>query len=346
MPLKATPTKGYAMTALSFAVVKFCFRFLNKNQEEGVVAVGKVDCQVQLGPLKLKNPVMAVSGTFGFGQEYQRYYDLSELGGIVAKTVTASPRLGNAPPRIAETAAGVLNAIGLQNPGIDAALSEEFPRLQYLRPGTLVIGNVSGYSFEEYRVVTKKLSDSKLVDAIELNISCPNVKGGGLAFGTDPDTVYKVVSVARSVCAQPLIVKLSPNVTDITQIALSAVQAGADILSLINTMTAMAIDAIARRPILSNITGGLSGPAVKPVALRMVYEVSRRVEVPVIGIGGIVCGVDAAEFLLAGATAVGVGTANLMNPLGALKVTQELKQFLKDHKVPSATELVGGLIVS
>lgn len=308
--------------------------------------MGKVDLTVQLGPLKLKNPVLTMSGTFGFGQEYSQYYDLSALGGIIVKAMTAEPRLGNPPPRIAETPAGILNAIGLQNPGIDAAIAEELPPLQELRrQGTVVIGNVSGYSFEEYRTVTKKLSDSGLVDAIELNISCPNVKGGGMAFGTHPDMVYKVVAVVRSVCKVPLIVKLSPNVTDITEIAFSAAKAEADILSLINTLSGMAIDAKTRRPILSNVTGGLSGPAIKPVALRMVYQVSQAIDIPIIGVGGIVTGKDAVEFLLAGATAVGIGTANLIHPLGALKVVQGLERFLEEEEIASVSELIGGLIV-
>lgn len=308
--------------------------------------MGKVDLTVQLGPLKLKNPVLTMSGTFGFGQEYSQYYDLSALGGIIVEAMTAEPRLGNPPPRIAETPAGILNAIGLQNPGIDAAIAEELPPLQELRrQGTVVIGNVSGYSFEEYRTVTKKLSDSGLVDAIELNISCPNVKGGGMAFGTHPDMVYKVVAVVRSVCKVPLIVKLSPNVTDITEIAFSAAKAGADILSLINTLSGMAIDAKTRRPILSNVTGGMSGPAIKPVALRMVYQVSQAIDIPIIGVGGIVTGKDAVEFLLAGATAVGIGTANLIHPLGALKVVQGLERFLEEEEIASVSELIGGLIV-
>ena len=308
--------------------------------------MSKVDMEVQLGPLKLKNPVLTMSGTFGFGREHGQYYDLSTLGGVIVKAITAEPRVGNPPPRIAETAGGILNAIGLQNPGVEAAIADELPPLQDLRrQGTLVIGNVSGYSFDDYTLVTKKISDSGLVDAVELNISCPNVKGGGLAFGTHPETVYKLVSTVRTVCAVPLIVKLSPNVTDIKEIASSATEGGADIISLINTITAMVIDAKTRRPILGNITGGLSGPAVKPVALRMVHEVSQAVEIPLIGIGGIVAGVDAAEFLLAGATAVGVGTANLMHPLAALNIVQELQWFLEDEGIGAVAEIIGGLIL-
>ncbi|NMA55043.1 MAG: dihydroorotate dehydrogenase [Firmicutes bacterium] len=308
--------------------------------------MGKVDLRVGLGPLKLKNPILTMSGTFGFGQEYGRYYDLAILGGVIVKAMTAEPRLGNPPPRIAETPSGILNAIGLQNPGVDAAIAEELPLLQDLRRrGTVVIGNVSGYSFAEYTLVTDKLSQSGLVDAVELNISCPNVKGGGLAFGTHPDTVYKVVSAVREVCEVPLIVKLSPNVTDIAEIARRAVEAGADILSLINTITGLAIDAKTRRPILSNVTGGLSGPAVKPVALRMVHEVAQAVNTPILGIGGATTGIDAVEFLLAGASAVGVGTANLMDPLAAVKIVQGLEQFLLDQKIASAAELIGGLII-
>ena len=308
--------------------------------------MAKVDLQVQLGPLRLKNPVLTMSGTFGFGQEYGQYYDLSALGGIIVKAMTADSRLGNPPPRIAETAGGILNAIGLQNPGVDVAMAEELPPLQELRrQGTLVIGNASGYSLEEYCTLTNKLSASGLVEDFELNISCPNVKGGGMAFGTHPDTVYKVVSSARAVCEIPLIVKLSPNVTDITEIAFSAAKAGADILSLINTLSGMAINAKTRRPILSNVTGGLSGPAVKPVALKMVHQVAQALDIPIIGIGGIGSGTDAAEFLLAGATAVGVGTANLMDPLGALKVVQGLEQFLGEQKIAAVSEIIGGLIV-
>ena len=233
--------------------------------------MGKARLGGQFGPLKLKNPILTMSGTFGFGQELGEYYDLSVLGGIIVKAVTAKPRIGNPPPRIAETAGGILNAIGIQNPGVDAAIAEELPPLQGLRKeGTLVIGSVSGHSFEDYNITTKKLSDSGLVDAIELNISCPNLKGGGLTFGTDPATVKKVVAGVRPLCDVPLIVKLSPNVTDIVEIARSAGAGGADMLSLINTLTGMAIDAVTRRPILGNVTGGLSGPAVKPVALRMV----------------------------------------------------------------------------
>ncbi|HHY36762.1 MAG TPA: dihydroorotate dehydrogenase [Firmicutes bacterium] len=308
--------------------------------------MNKVNLQVQLGPLKLKNPILTMSGTFGFGRELAKFYDLSVLGGIVVKPVTPKPRPGNPPPRIAETAGGILNAIGIQNPGVDAAIAEELPALQYLRrQGTLVVGSVSGHSFADYTFVTKKLSDSGLVDAIELNISCPNLKGGGLAFGTDPDTVKEVVSRVRAVCGVPLIVKLSPNVTDITKIALSAAAGGADILSLINTLTGMAIDARTRRPILKNITGGLSGPAVKPVALRMVYEVARKVDLPLIGIGGIISGTDAAEFLLAGASAVGVGTANLLDPLAAPRILAELEEYLVQQQVESVEEIVGGLII-
>lgn len=308
--------------------------------------MGNVNLQVQLGPLKLKNPIITMSGTFGFGQEYEKYYDLSILGGITVKAMTAKPRIGNPPPRIVETAGGILNAVGIQNPGVDAAIDKELPPLQDLRTkGTLIIGSVSGFSIEEYCTVTKKLSESDLVDAIELNISCPNIEGGGLAFGTDPDTVYEVVAKTREVCKVPLIVKLSPNVTDITKIAQKAARAGADILSLINTITGMAIDAKSRRPILSNVTGGLSGPAVKPIALRMVYQVRQAVELPIIGIGGIVSGEDAVEFLLAGATAVGIGTANMIDPLAAYKVREELYDFLEKNDISSVSDLIGGLIV-
>lgn len=305
-----------------------------------------VNLQVQLGPLKLKNPIITMSGTFGFGHEYGEYYDLSILGGITVKAMTAKPRNGNPPPRIVETAGGILNAIGLQNPGVDEAIDKELPLLQDLRTkGTLVIGNVSGFSVEDYCIVTKKLSDSGLVDAIELNISCPNIKGGGLTFGTDPDTVYEVVAQTREVCNLPLIVKLSPNVTDITAIAQSAARAGADILSLINTVTGMAIDARSRRPLLKNITGGLSGPAIKPIALRMVYQVSQAVDLPILGIGGIVSGEDVVEFLLAGATAVGIGTANIMDPLNAYRIKEELCDFMEKNSISSVSELIGGLIV-
>ena len=298
------------------------------------------DLRVNFCGVELKNPVTTASGTFGFGHEYGEFYDLGELGGIGVKGLTPEERLGNPAPRIAETPMGILNCVGLQNPGVDRFIAEQIPFLRQY--DTRIIANVSGTSVEEYAGIVEKISDAD-VDLIEMNISCPNVKCGGLTFGTQPKMVEEVVSAAKKVAKKPLIVKLSPNVTDIAEIARAAVSAGADALSLINTLLGMRIDVESRRPILSNIMGGLSGPAVFPGAVRMVYQVHQAVDVPIIGMGGIRSGRDIVEMMLAGASAVAIGTACFADPMAPVKALHELEQFLDDHGIASVTELTGAV---
>ncbi|NLZ93643.1 MAG: dihydroorotate dehydrogenase [Firmicutes bacterium] len=296
------------------------------------------DLTVSLGKLVLKNPVMPASGCFGYGEEYAPFYDLSSLGAIVVKGTTAKPWQGNAPQRIVETPAGMLNAIGLQNPGVVAAKAKISQLLRYRTP---VIVNVSGHSIEEYKKVISVLEEENTVAAYEINISCPNVKAGGMTFGTDPDIVNKLITALRPLTEKTLIVKLSPNVTDITEIAVAAESAGADALSLINTLVGMAIDIEKKRPVLANITGGLSGPAVKPVALRMVWQVTDAVNIPVIGMGGISSAEDAVEFILAGATAVAIGAANFVNPTVCPEVVAGIEEYLSSYNYTSVREIVG-----
>lgn len=298
----------------------------------------KPDLSVQIGGLTLKNPVMPASGCFGYGEEYSRFYDLGRLGAIVVKGTTARPCAGNLPPRLAETPAGLLNAIGLENPGVTAA-TEKIKRLACY--GVPVIVNVAGHSAKDYREVVEVLAPEEAVAAFEINISCPNVATGGMAFGTDPEVVAKLIGELRRLTKKPLIVKLSPNVTDIVAVAQAAVAAGADALSLINTLLGMAIDINAKRPVLANLTGGLSGPAIKPVALRMVWQVAKAVNVPVIGMGGISCPEDAIEFILAGASAVAIGTANFVNPMVCPEVVDGIESYLAKHGFASVRELVG-----
>lgn len=297
-----------------------------------------MDLRVKLCGVELKNPITTASGTFGFGHEYGEFFDLSLLGGIGVKGLTPTTRLGNPAPRIAETPMGILNCVGLQNPGIDRFITEEIPFLRQY--DTAIIANVSGNTVEEYCGMIEKISDAD-VDLIEMNISCPNVKCGGMAFGTQVNMVTEVVSAAKKYAKKPLIVKLSPNVTDITEIARAAVDAGADALSLINTLLGMRIDVDTRRPILSNIMGGLSGPAVFPVAVRMVYQVKKAVNVPVIGMGGIRTGRDAVEMMLAGADAVAIGTAMFADPVAPVKALEELKAYMEKHNIQKVTELTG-----
>ena len=299
-----------------------------------------VSLSVTLCGVTLKNPLIAASGCFGFGTEYQRFFDVSSLGGIALKAVTAERREGNPPPRIVETASGILNAVGLQNPGVDAFLTDKYPDTRKI--DTVLIANVSGSTVEEYCAVARKLSATAL-DMLELNISCPNVKAGGLAFGSDPATIRAVTAAVRAVCGKPLIVKLSPAVSDIGAAAAAAQDGGADAVSLINTIPAMAIDARARRAILGNTTGGLSGRAIKPVALRMVYLASRAVDIPVIGMGGIMTGEDIAEFMLAGATAVMAGTAFVADPCAGPRLLDELRQFCQSEGTDDVTSLTGAL---
>lgn len=300
------------------------------------------DMRVNFCGVELKNPITTASGTFGFGHEYGEFYDLGKLGGIGVKGLTPTERLGNPAPRIAETPMGILNCVGLQNPGIDRFIAEQIPYLRQF--DTKIIANVSGSSVEEYAEMIEKISDSD-VDLIEMNISCPNVKCGGMTFGTQPAMVEEVVSEAKRYAKKPLIVKLSPNVTDIAEIARAAVGAGADALSLINTLLGMRIDIETRRPILSNVMGGLSGPAVFPVAVRMVYQVHQAVDVPIIGMGGIRTGRDAAEIMMAGASAVAVGTACFADPMTPVRCAKELEEFCDSHGVNSVTELTGALQV-
>ena len=296
-----------------------------------------INMEVNIGGLKLKNPVMTASGTYGFGKEYSEYYDLSKLGAVVVKGLTLKPREGNKAPRIAETPAGILNSVGLQNPGIEAFLQQELPFLRQYNAA--VIANIAGNTVEEYCQMADKLGTS--VDAIELNISCPNVKEGGVAFGTKCDSVYGITKAVKQHCKVPLIVKLSPNVTDITEIALAAEEAGADCLSLINTLLGMSIDINTRKPILANVVGGLSGPAVKPVAVRMVYQVAKAVNIPVIGMGGISSWQDAIEFVLAGADAVAIGTYNFVNPNAPIEIIEGLLQYMKKNNYKSLSDFKG-----
>ena len=293
---------------------------------------------VQLGKLKLKNPVMTASGTFGYGEEYAEYVDLNRLGAIVVKGLSLKSRLGNPPPRIMETASGMLNAVGLQNIGVDAFISEKLP---YLRKyDVAVIANIYGETYAEYQKVARKLNSAKGVHALEVNVSCPNVKKGGLSFGSDPKIAAAVTRKVKEETDLPVIVKLTPNVTDITLIAAAVEKAGADAISLINTLTGMSVDIKKRAPHLKNITGGLSGPAIKPVALRMVWQVVKRVSIPVIGIGGIMNAEDALEFLILGAKAVQIGTANFINPHATLDVIDGIKNYLFDNQIKDINEII------
>lgn len=302
-----------------------------------------VKLNVNIGNLKLKNPVMTASGTFGYGTEYSDFIDLSKLGGIIVKGTTLAPRQGNPYPRMAETPSGMLNAVGLQNKGVDHFVEKIYPQIKDL--DTAVVVNVSGSTIEDYVAVAEKINALDNIPAIELNISCPNVKEGGMAFGTSPRSVENVVKAVRQAYNKTLIVKLSPNVTDITEIARAAEAEGADSLSLINTMLGMAIDAERRRPLLSTVTGGLSGACVKPVALRMVWQVSKSVKVPLIGLGGIMNATDAVEFLLAGASAVQIGTANFIDPQVSVKVAEGIEEYLVRQGCHSVQEIIGGLIL-
>ena len=290
----------------------------------------------------MNNPITVASGTFGFGREYAEYVDLNQIGGIMVKGLTLKPKLGNASPRVAETPMGMLNSVGLQNPGIEYFIEHEIPFLRQF--DTKIIANINGTNIEEYCQMAEITSKAD-VDSLELNISCPNVKAGGLAFGTDPKMVYKVTKAVRKASGNKhLIVKLSPNVTDIKEIALAAEEAGADCLSMINTLTGMKIDINSRKPILARGIGGLSGPAVKPVAVRMVYETAGVVNIPIIGMGGISTYQDAVEFILAGADAISIGTANFVDPTVCQKVLNDLTLYLKSNNIESVKELVGQVI--
>ena len=299
------------------------------------------DLAVQVGPLHLKNPVLTASGTFGYGQEFSPVMDPGLLGGMVVKGISLEPMAGNPPPRIVETPCGMLNAIGLANVGLEVFLSEKLPMLQDL--DTCVIVNIYGHTLDEYGAVAAGLKGVSGVAALEVNISCPNVEQGGMAFGTDPAVAARVTKRVLKETDKPVIVKLSPNVTDIRVIARAVEQAGAHALSLINTLTGMSIDIEKRTPKLANGSGGLSGPAIRPVALHMVHQVVRAVNIPVIGMGGILEASDALEFLMAGAQAVQVGTANFANPRVSLDILEGIEQFLRDHHIGSVREIVGSL---
>jgi len=294
---------------------------------------------VNLGPLKLNNPVMTASGTFGYGEEYAGYLDLSRLGAVVVKGLSLKPRLGNPPPRIMETSGGMLNSIGLQNIGVDAFIEEKLPFLR--KYNTAVVANIYGETYDEFKQVAKKLSSAKGVHALEVNISCPNVKKGGVSFGADPKVAAIVTRTVKDETGLPVIVKLTPNVTDVAAVAVAVEKAGADIISLINTLTGMSVDLKTRRPHLKNITGGLSGPAIKPVALRMVWQVLQKVSIPVIGIGGIMTAEDALEFLILGAKAVQIGTANFINPCATLDIIEGIKIYLADNGIKDINEIIG-----
>ena len=299
-----------------------------------------MDLSVDLAGVKMKNPVVVASGTFGFGREYGQFYNLDELGGICCKGLTLHRREGNPPPRIAETPMGILNSVGLQNPGVDAFIAEELPELK--KHDLAIIANISGNTPEEYGVMCEKLSAAG-VDMIEVNISCPNVKAGGLAYGTKPELAAEVTRMAKSHATVPVMVKLSPNVTDITEIARAVADAGADALSLINTLRGMRIDLNTRRPILKMNTGGLSGPAVLPVAVRMVWEVACAVDLPILGMGGVAKGEDAAQLMLAGASAVAVGTACFADPYAPIKVRDGLAAIASAQGLDKVSDLTGGV---
>jgi len=297
------------------------------------------DLSVRIGKLRLKNPVIVASGTFGYGEEFETFMDLDQLGAIIPKGISLNPMHGNPPPRIFETTGGILNSIGLQNPGLDAFVKEKLPYLRKIR--TKLIVNFFGKTPQEYVELAKRLDDIAGLSALEMNISCPNVQQGGIIFGTDPRMTYRLVSKVKRSIQRPLIVKLSPNVTDITAIARCAEQGGADAVSLINTFKAMAININSKRPELGNIIGGLSGPAIKPIALRMVWEVSQAVKIPVIGIGGIMKAEDAIEFMLAGASAIQIGTANLIQPQTGMEVISGIRRYLLKNRIDSVQNLIG-----
>jgi dihydroorotate dehydrogenase (NAD+) catalytic subunit len=300
-----------------------------------------IDLAVSIGSLHLSNPVMTASGTFGYGAEFTNLVDLDSLGAIVVKGISIKPRPGNPPPRIAETSCGMLNAIGLENVGLERFVTQKMPFLRKFR--SRIIVNILGDSIEEYAILAKELSTVTGIDALEVNISCPNVKKGGVAFGTVPEMAAAVTSAVKNVAELPVIVKLSPNVTDIVVMARAVEASGADAVSLINTLIGMAIDAQTRRPKLANIIGGLSGPAIKPVALRMVWQVASAVAIPVIGIGGIGTAEDAIEFLLAGATAVQVGTANFYNPAATGQILSGIENYLRQQGESSVQAIIGTL---
>jgi len=305
--------------------------------------ISKINLSVNIAGILMKNPVMVASGTFGYGEEYAKYIDLNKLGAIVVKGLSLTPREGNPPPRIVETSAGMLNSIGLQNIGIDSFINEKLPFLEKF--DTKVIVNFFGDSIDEYCDVAKKVDSVSGIHGLEMNISCPNKKEGWLEFGTNPDLAFRVVSAVRKNTKLPLIVKLSPNVTDITVIAKAVSDAGADAVSLINTLSGMAIDIKTRKPKLANIIGGLSGPAIKPVALKMVWQVAKTIKLPIIGVGGIMTYEDAIEFMIAGASAVQIGTANFIDPASSEKIIDGLKLYCEQNSIRNINEIAGSIAI-
>lgn len=299
------------------------------------------DLNIKIKNLLLKNPVLTASGTFGYGEEYEDFIDINKLGGIIVKGTTLNPRQGNPYPRMAETASGMLNAVGLQNKGVDVFINDIYPKIKNYN--TNVIVNVSGSNIEEYVKTAEKINQLDKIPAIELNISCPNVKEGGMAFGTKTKSAAEVTKAVKEVYKKTLIVKLSPNVTDITEIAKAVEAEGADSVSLINTLLGMAIDVNTQRPLLSTVTGGLSGPCIKPLALRMVWQVYNAVKIPVIGLGGIMNANDAIEFILAGASAIQIGTANFIDPQISVKIINGIEKYLSERNISSVNDLIGGL---
>ncbi len=302
------------------------------------------DLSVRFCGIQLKNPVIGASGTFGYGLEFEDVVHLDKLGGFVVKGLSREPMTGNPPPRLYETAAGMLNAIGLQNIGARAFIEEKLPKLREIKE-TVVFANVFGYTREDYERTIQILNEGEGIAAYELNVSCPNTQHGGIQFGCDPRSLDEVITTAKRVSVRPLIVKLSPNVTSIAQMAHIAQEAGADAISLVNTFIAMAIDPETRKPRIANVTAGLSGPAIKPIAVRMVYDASHSVKIPVIGMGGISTAADVIEFMLAGATAVQIGTASYWDPCATEKIVNELETYCAEHSIPELAELTGGLIM-
>ncbi len=294
--------------------------------------------KVNINGVEFKNPVIAASGTFGFGEEFNDFYDVGILGGISSKGLTINPKQGNEGIRVVETPSGMMNSVGLQNPGIDSFIHNELPHMRKL--GTNVIANIGGGCMEDYIAAVTKINETD-VDMIELNISCPNVKHGGMAFGIKSNVAYDVVKEIKAIVKKPLMVKLSPNAENIVDMALKCQEAGADSISLINTLKGMAIDVYKRKPVFNNVTAGLSGPAVKPIALRMVYEVAKAVDIPVIGLGGISNGKDAIEFMMAGASAIQIGTINFVNPMAGKEIIEEIECFLKEQGIKDINEIVG-----
>lgn len=297
------------------------------------------DLSVRIGKIVLKNPVMVASGTFGFGEEYEDFLNLNQLGAIIPKGISLIPMIGNAPPRIFETSGGILNSIGLQNPGFEEFIKNKLPYFQQVKSHLIV--NFFGHTQKEYIELAKRFDDLSGISGLEMNISCPNVKQGGIVFGSDPKMVYRLVRAVRKATKLTLVVKLSPNVTDISCVAKKAEDGGADAVSLVNTFKAMAINVNSRKPVLGNVIGGLSGPAIKPIALRMVWEVSQNIKIPIIGIGGIMKAEDAVEFILAGASAIQIGTANLINPMTGISVIRGINKYLIQNKFKTVQALIG-----